>query len=260
MHQKDKLKNFYDKQYSKGKYSNYESAKKADGYPELRAFIDKYHLQDKRCLEIGCGRGLFQDLVEDYTGVDISSSVRKYLHKPFYQASATELPFEDKEFDVVWSISALEHIYNPEKALLEMRRVLTPKGLLFLKPAWQSRSWAANGYSVRPYSDFNIKDKIVKASIPIRNSILFRSLYIFPRRLMRCLEYAWRGNREKFCSKKLNPNYDHFWQSDSDSVNSIDPYEAILWFVSHGDVCISYPNSLSSFFVRTGAIIFQIRK
>lgn len=57
-----------------------------------------------------------------------------------------------------------------------------------------------------------------------------------------------------------NYNYERFWQSDSDAVNSMDPYEAILWFTSRGHTCLSHRTCLSRFFVRTGALVFEIRK
>jgi SAM-dependent methyltransferase len=261
MYDAENAKRFYDKEYSQSEYANAGTAEKHDTYEKLQTFINRYQLHNKRCLEIGCGRGIFQELVEDYTGVDLSDTVHTYLHKPFYRcSSATQLPFADNEFDAIWTIYVLEHVPEPEKALMEMRRVLRPGGLLFLKPAWQCRPWATSGFSVRPYKDFDLKGKLIKASIPVRNSILFRSLYIFPRRLVRCLVYAWGKSRTKFRYKLLNPNYDHYWQPDSDALNSMDPYEAILWFMSRGDTCLSYGKWFSSFFIRTGDMIFRIRK
>jgi len=259
MYEEKSAEIFYDREYSDARYA-IASAENHIGYKELREFIDVYQLSGKRCLEIGCGRGAFQDFVEDYTGIDFCNSVRPCLHKPFFQASATQLPFEDNEFDVIWTIAVLEHIHNPEKALLEMRRVLRPGGLLFLHAAWQCRSWAASGYSVRPYADLTLKGKLIKFSIPIRRSVLFRALYVLPRRLARTLQYACSTEPTEFKYKELAPNYDHFWGPDSDAVNSMDPYEAILWFISRGDVCVSYQNWLSRFFVRTGSIVFQINK
>ena len=40
----------------------------------------------------------------------------------------------------------------------------------------------------------------------------------------------------------------------------MDPYEAILWFITRGDECLSHPTAMSQFFVRTGRLIFRIHK
>ncbi len=253
----DKLKVFYDNEYSMSQYAAETSAENHGFYNELKEFVNRYGLSNKKCLEIGCGRGAFQDIVPDYTGIDVSDTVSKYIHKPFYQCSATKLPFEDDSFDAIWTITVLEHVPEPELALEEMRRVLKPNGLLFLSPAWQCRSWAADGYAVRPYSDFDLRGKLIKASIPLRDSVLFRSMYIFPQRFIRYCNYAWSKKPTRFKYKKLAANYEHFWVSDSDACNAMDPYEAILWFKSRGDKCLSFTNNFSEFFVRTGAIIFK---
>jgi ubiquinone/menaquinone biosynthesis C-methylase UbiE len=255
----EKAKSFYDREYLGSVYAN-ELAEKHTDYQKLRRFIGDFQLYGSRCLEIGCGRGIFQDFVEDYTGVDLSDSVRQYLHKPFYQASATRLPFEDNEFEVVWSIEVLEHISNLEEALVEMRRVLRPNGLLYLEPAWFCAAWFADGYSVRPYSDFNLKGKLIKATIPFRESALLRRPCVLTRRLIRYIEYAFSKKEFKFKYRKLKPNYEHFWQSDSDAVNSMDPFDVILWFMSRGDTCLSHLIWTTRLFARRGAVIIRIRK
>ena len=129
----NKQKEFYNSQYSDSEY-----AKGIEGREEalgLKEFIEKYDLKDKKVLEIGCGRGAFQDLIEDWIGVDISSEVTNFLHKPFKVAEAENLPFEDNSFDAIWSITTLEHVINPEKALEEIIRVLKPDGVAYLAPA-----------------------------------------------------------------------------------------------------------------------------
>jgi SAM-dependent methyltransferase len=250
---------FYNREYGGELYAPTTKAKDHPFYATLEAFIGGWGLAKKRCLEIGCGRGAFQDVVQDYTGVDVAESVRPFLRKPFFQSSATSLPFSNNTFDVAWSYTVLEHIATPEAALSEMRRVLKPGGLLLLFPAWQCRSWNAQGYPVRPYSDFNFYGKLIKVSVPIRDSVLFRSLYIFPRRVLRLTSFLCsRPTRFRF--KRLEPNYSQYWMSDSDAVCSMDPYEAILWFTSRKDACLNYPTPAEQFFVRTGHLIFKIQK
>ena len=48
--------------------------------------------------------------------------------------------------------------------------------------------------------------------------------------------------------------------ADSDAVNSMDPYEAILWFKSRGDEVLHPPTPLAQFMVRNGHIAIRVRK
>jgi SAM-dependent methyltransferase len=150
----------------------------------LREFVHEHGLEDKKVLDIGAGRGYLQDVVGDYTGLDISPTAKRFFRKPFVLGSATALPFSDNHFDAVWSIFVLEHIPAPEQALLEMRRVVKDGGYIYLFPAWSCNSWAADGYQIRPYSDFNLAGKIVKASIPVRDASLYRAVYTTPIRIL----------------------------------------------------------------------------
>ena len=256
----NKAKLFYDKAYQgKGYASAYHHANHSD-FIFLKAFVEKYGLEKKKCLEVGSGRGAFQSLVEDYTGFDLSCSIRTNMRKPFVQGDATSLPFGNNQFDALWTIHTLEHLQNPETALFEMYRVLKPGGLLYLAPAWHCRSWARDGYPVRPYSDFNLKGKIIKASVLIRDTVWYRSIFIFSRRIRRFIKFMIKPGPTDFQYAKLSPNYDVFWMADSDACCSIDPYEAILWFCSRGHICHSYKTWLYQFLVRTGPIIFRIKK
>jgi SAM-dependent methyltransferase len=207
----------------------------------IRHFVKDFRLEDKRVLDVGAGRGYLQDMVDNYTGLDISSTARRYFHKRFVQASATNMPFKDGEFDAIWTVWVLEHIPNPESALREMRRVVKPGGLILLAPAWDCTPWAADGYEVRPYSDFGAAGKVVKASLAIRSAPLFHMLYGVPIRALRSAASRIGTGPTTFRYRRLVPNYKEYWVPDSDAVNSMDAYEAVLWFESRGDKCLSCP-------------------
>lgn len=255
-----KSKLFYDSQYSDEHYANYNTLVDHNYYKKLISFTEDNNLHDKKCLEVGCGRGLFQNLVANYIGVDLSYNVRRFLNKPFIQCSVNSLPFPDNSFDAIWSIYVLEHVPEPEKALSEFRRVLKNGGLLLLAPAWQCQPWRSEGYAVRPFNDFNLKRKLIKATIPIRDSILSRSLHIFPKRFISILKFLVTKKPLKFRYRKLKPNYEKYWMNDSDAVNSMDPYQAIIWYISRGDHCINYKSFIKQFFIRTGEIIIKVIK
>jgi SAM-dependent methyltransferase len=210
----------------------------------LREFIAQNRLQNGKVLEIGAGQGALQDLVDDYTGLDISPTVQRFFHKPFILGSATALPFPDDRFDATWSIFVLEHIPTPEQALREMRRVTKDGGYIYLYPAWSCSSWKADGYEVRPYSDFNLLGKMVKASIPIRSSNFYHAIYTAPIRVLRFTTYSVSSSPTRLHYSRLTPNYEKYWMGDSDAASSIDRYEALLWFASRGDECMNCRRSL----------------
>jgi len=256
----EKARRFYDQEYDKSQYASKVAPERHIFYSELTDFVNRYNLQDKKVLEIGCGRGTFQHLTEEYMSVDIAFAVHQYIKKPFMVCSAPELCFRNNEFDAIWTVTVLEHVQAPERALREIRRVLRPGGFLFLAPAWYCRPWAAQGYPVRRFSDLDFKGKLIKASIPIRESSLFRALYLFPQRILRRLTWLLEREPTAFRYRQIEPNYEKYWMSDSDAVNSMDPHEVILWFESRGDLCVSYPSSVSSLLVRSGPLVFQVRK
>jgi SAM-dependent methyltransferase len=214
--------------------------------PETVAeFVTKFGLKDKKVLEVGAGSGFLQDTVDDYTALDISASARQFYHKPFVEASATDMPFPDNSFDALWSIWVLEHIPNPEKALLEMRRVVKPGGYILLNVANDVDRYAAQGYRVRPYSDFDIWGKIKKATILIADSNAFYNLYARQVRLLRSLSSRLGGGPSRLHFIKLEANYEQYWVNDSDACVSVSYHEVLRWFTSHGDQCLNCPSEWS---------------
>jgi len=226
----------------------------------VRSFADQYGLRQKPVLDVGSGRGYLQDIVEDYTGLDIAPSVRRFYHKKFVLASATAMPFADDTFDGLWSIWVLEHVPNPEQALRECRRVTRDGGVMLLLPAWNCTSWAADGYEVRPYSDFGFAGKIIKATIPVRSSHRFRILTRLSDRLIRYVASCF-GGPTTLHYQRLTPNFKEYWQPDSDAVNSVDRHEVMLWFQSRGDECLNCDGAEGSVLMRRQpALIIRVHK
>ena len=235
-----------------------KAADKVDIPGNIRAFVKVFGLQDKKVLDIGAGRGYLQDEVRDYTGLDISPTAKRFFHKRFVLGSATLMPLEDNEFDAVWTIWVFEHVPNPEAALREMRRVTKDGGVVFLDPQWDCTPWAAEGYPVRPFSDFGWRGKIIKASIPTQSA-----LWRLSRPLVRLELYAgWKatGGPTTLHYRRLTPNYTHYWMGDSDAVNRLDQYETALWFLSRGDECLNCKGSLHGLTMDDEPLLIKIHK
>jgi len=237
----------------------------AAGIPRMvESFVKASGVEDGRVLEVGAGSGLLQDVVRRYVGVDVSSRARRFFHKPFLEASATALPFESNAFDAVWSIWVLEHIPNPEQALNEIRRVVKDGGHILLRPAWNCDSWAAEGYEVRPYSDFGFWGKLIKASIPLRASRWYSLFHSRQVRVLRTIQTALGGGPSRLHFRRLKPSYARYWVTDSDAVVSLDFFETYLWFASRGDSCVNCPSLSALLLGRPGlrdeTLVIQVRK
>ena len=114
------------------------------GKREKRLSIFKINKKQK-VLDLGCGDGLNITIlkkmgIRNIVGVDISGKLIKEAKRlnpnvKFYTASSEKLPFGSESFDIVLVDSVFHHLMNYEKSLLEINRVLNPKGqLCFIEP------------------------------------------------------------------------------------------------------------------------------
>lgn len=117
--------------------------------PRLARIIDIVtRLRPQSTLDIGCGRGFLLGELADHglqnlTGMDVYDDVPTHRWD-YAQGDVTEgLPFEDSSFYCVIAGEIIEHVPNPDELLREIRRVLTPGGLLVLSTpnivSWANR-------------------------------------------------------------------------------------------------------------------------
>jgi ubiquinone/menaquinone biosynthesis C-methylase UbiE len=104
----------------------------ASGYNELHGQeqltkyrIIRYELQlppHSKVLDVGAGTGIGHQIIPNI-GIDPASElIKQHPNKQSMVASAEALPFPDKSFDAVISVTALHHT-DYKKALKEMLRV-----------------------------------------------------------------------------------------------------------------------------------------
>jgi len=143
----------------------------APGYPDFARLLAQepvfYQILAKRplsgrCLNAGCGGGLFCPFLESFEAVtsidniDISDPSSIAIHHTdsrhrFAQGSLTALPYSDSVFDSCLCSEVLEHIDDHCRAVAEFARVLRPKGILLLSVPQSPAPWdpahVRQGYS-----------------------------------------------------------------------------------------------------------------
>jgi SAM-dependent methyltransferase len=204
-------------------------------YRALRQWITDLGLENGLALEVGSGMGLLQNELERYIGVDLAPTSALHLHKPFAACSGTHLPFPDNTFDAVWSIWVLEHVYDPQAMLAEMRRVTKSGGTVFLCSANGVGTWAAQGLRVRPFRDLNWSQRAKKVVLPFRTFFITRALLALPGRLRELAAYRRHRKPTTLRYGRLQPNYETYWESDADACVSLSAYSIMLYFLSRGD-------------------------
>ncbi|MFT5692163.1 MAG: ubiquinone/menaquinone biosynthesis C-methylase UbiE [Oceanicoccus sp.] len=116
----------------------------------LELMAKRWNLSSRTSLlDVGCGQchwsGLLSDFLPRGASVVAVDNDKKWskghsqltqrfreksLNFSIQYADAYSLPFDDNSFDVVTGQTVLIHLKSPEKALLEMKRVLKPGGIL----------------------------------------------------------------------------------------------------------------------------------
>jgi len=216
---------------------------------------------EKVLVELGAGRGAFRHLsqVGTYVGVDIShEALRRHIGSPCaLQADLVNLPLKGRSADFVFSIATLEHIPNPEAAIEEIDRILKRGGIAFLAPAWFCRPWAAEGLPIRSFRELSFANKIRKALIPLRNSVLWRSAFVLPRRLFREIQFRCAPHGWSLWYRHLRPNLEEFIYTDCDAFSSLDPHEVTLFFMRRGYEILSGQGLLRRLTLRHEPVVIK---
>ena len=109
----------------------YEELHKDEQLGKLKKVIEhiQYNKSDK-LLDVGCGTGVSSLLFNcQKFGVDPTFELLEQAKPrlPVVQGKAEDLPFKDNAFDIVICLTALHNFSDPQRGLLEMKRVGTGK-------------------------------------------------------------------------------------------------------------------------------------
>jgi SAM-dependent methyltransferase len=99
-------------------------------------------LNVRKILDVGCGDGEVSQQLAQVTGahvtcVDVSETAIQACRARGLEARRLDigearLPFPDASFELVFMTEVIEHLVRPDRAMEDVRRVLTPDGHLIL--------------------------------------------------------------------------------------------------------------------------------
>lgn len=104
-------------------------------------------------LDVGCGQSPYRFLLNpettNYFGIDIVDAEKfDYANKEITPFNGKEIPFADEKFDCLLCTEVLEHVFEFEVLIGEMRRVLKNNGIGIVTIPWSAR------YHYIPYDFF----------------------------------------------------------------------------------------------------------
>lgn len=133
-------KNIYKNLYSDGKNSG--DLAESPRIKVMLAMANRLNLENKNILDIGCHDGTFLSLIKNrrnfFFGLDASDwAADQCLDKDikfsqYFFDDKSPLPHKNEFFDLVIAGEIIEHIYDTDFFLEEIRRVLKPDGRLLL--------------------------------------------------------------------------------------------------------------------------------
>ncbi len=153
--EKQSVRQFWDSEACGERFGQDQDRLRYDLEPEILAFADFSAASGARVLEIGVGMGsdflrwlragalaAGVDLTERATGIVRRRIQEEGLEADVRVADAESLPFNDGEFDLVYSWGVLHHTPDTSRAIQEARRVMKPGGRLKLM-MYHRHSWVA---------------------------------------------------------------------------------------------------------------------
>ena len=179
----------------------------------------------KKVLDIACGEGYGTNLMAKkalhVTGVDIDNTSienakKKYTDDNivFAPGSALKIPAQNNSFDVITCFETLEHISEQEEMLAELKRVLTPTGILLISTPDKKNYSDKTGYK-NPFHKKELYEQEFKklVSSHFSNTCFYR-------------QNSYSGST---ILNEKQPSIQNYYNGDYENINIADAEDTQYW-------------------------------
>ncbi|MBM3711835.1 MAG: class I SAM-dependent methyltransferase [Actinobacteria bacterium] len=136
--------------------------------PFIEYYLGIFTSKDDRILDVGCGPARYRNATKfNYIGIDLtkedySAGIKRNVD---VVASAEDIPFIEKTFDLVFATSTFYQVFNYQKALSEIYRVIKPGGRILLfdyNKQIQKRLEKSENHNLPCWTQFELMNLIKK--------------------------------------------------------------------------------------------------
>ena len=194
-------------------------------------------------LDVGCGSQPYRRYFKcnEYIGLDIDTNSNRQAKVADYFYDGSRFPFNDSSFDSVLCNQVLEHVFNPQQFLSEIRRILKPGGriLLTVPFVWDEHE---QPYDYARYTTFGLRQLFeeqglrwldhkklggdVSILFQLTNAYIFKVTWILPKwwRLLILSSFVMPINVLGIIFRELLPNnidlfLDHVVLAEKENYN-----------------------------------------
>lgn len=129
----------------------------------ISRYVSLAHIvKSKRVLDVASGSGYGSQFLAQHAksvdGLDYFEDAVRYSNETYpadnltyTHGNAEAMPYDNNSFDVVISLETIEHLYNPEKFVLEVKRVLKDDGIFVVSTPNDDEFMDGNIYHVHEF-------------------------------------------------------------------------------------------------------------
>jgi len=238
------------------------SLKKKEKVHTILDFIE--NTEHKRCLEIGCEKGITGYFLRKTGGFWVSTDIdrknvfvtKELIKENIVYFKEDAFPFSTGSFDLIIAIDTMEHIEDDEAFLRDLHRILKKDGTLYISVPSSYRSLILNkiaqkagitlehyGHKREGYSVENLEDMLARSKFQMTKFSFFSRFFTEGIELLINFGYMFflnKGEKSKGIKGGISPSSEEDFKRHSSSFALYQKIYPILRAVSRIDIFLSF--------------------